>query len=39
MEAVAIDVVSLLKRLHRDAEFHADRITWTGIVLTDEEIR
>lgn len=39
MEAVAIDVVSLLKRLHLDAEFHDDMITWTGIVLTDEEIR
>ena len=38
MEAVAIDVVSLLKRLHLDAEFHDDMITWTGIVLTDDEI-
>jgi predicted metal-binding protein len=33
MEALAIDVIGLLKKLHLDAEFHPHKITWTGVVL------
>lgn len=38
MEAFAIDVVGLLKKLNLDTEFRDDKVTWTGIVLTDREI-
>ena len=38
MEAFAIDVVGLLKKLNLDTEFRDDRVTWTGIVLTDREM-
>lgn len=38
MEAIAIDVVNLLRMLHLDTEFRNDKITWTGIVLFDREI-
>ena len=35
MEALAIDVIGLLKQLQLDCEFHNDKIIWTGIVLID----
>jgi predicted metal-binding protein len=38
MEALAIDVVGMLGKLNLDAEFHPDKITWTGVVLVDKEI-
>ncbi len=38
MEAYAINVVGLLKKLKLDSEFRDDRVTWTGIVLVDRKI-
>jgi predicted metal-binding protein len=38
MEALAINVVSLLGKFNLDNKFHDDRITWTGMVLFDKEI-
>lgn len=35
LEALAIDVVSLLEQLNLDAEFCKDRITWTGMILLE----
>lgn len=37
MEALAIDVIGLLRKLKLDSEFYSDRITWTGLVLIDRE--
>lgn len=34
MEALGVDVISLLKRLSLDGDFHDDKITWTAIILT-----
>ncbi len=33
LEAIGIDVVSLLNKLGLDSNFHKDRITWTGCIL------
>ncbi|MDX9786659.1 MAG: DUF2284 domain-containing protein [Desulfobacterales bacterium] len=33
MEALGIDVIALLERLDLDGKFHADKITWTGMIL------
>jgi len=33
LESLAIDVLALLARFGLDAEFHPDRITWTGCLL------
>jgi predicted metal-binding protein len=33
LEALAVDVVALLRGLKLDTAFHSDRITWTGMVL------
>lgn len=33
LEALGVDLLSLLARLGLDAAFHPDRITWTGCVL------
>ena len=33
LEALAVDVIALLKGLNLDAEFYPDKITWTGMVL------
>jgi predicted metal-binding protein len=38
IEAHAIHIVALLEKLGLDTEFRKDRVTWTGIVLTDREI-
>ncbi len=38
IEAYAIHIVALLEKLGLDTEFRKDRVTWTGIVLTDREI-
>lgn len=38
IEACAIHIVALLEKLGLDTEFRKDRVTWTGIVLTDREI-
>ena len=35
-EALAVDVVALLRKLNLDSEFHSDKITWTGMVLFNE---
>ena len=37
MEALAIDVVSLLNRLNLDNKFRNNRISWTGAVLFDSD--
>jgi len=30
---LGIDVIALLERLDLDGKFHADKITWTGMIL------
>ncbi|MBN2239600.1 MAG: DUF2284 domain-containing protein [Dehalococcoidales bacterium] len=37
LEAIGVDVVSLLEKLGLDSGFHTDRITWTGVVLYNRE--
>lgn len=34
LEAIGVDVLRLLDRLGLDSQFHADKITWTGCILT-----
>ncbi|MFH1625021.1 MAG: DUF2284 domain-containing protein [Pseudomonadota bacterium] len=36
LEAMGIDLIALLKRFSLDAEFHSDRITWTGCLLFNQ---
>lgn len=33
LESLGIDLMTLLKGLNLDTEFHSDRITWTGCIL------
>jgi predicted metal-binding protein len=34
LEAIAVDVIGLLEKFGLDGKFHADKITWTGCVLS-----
>ena len=37
LEAIGIDVLGLLDKLGLDNKFHADKITWTGCILIQEQ--